>query len=140
MRLLLTNCPECSRLMLRHPWRKLCSTCLEQQNEEADSATELDEPIDLDEAPELGEGLGKCQICGKELDAVDEYCVRCRLQLARMSKESIHELDDKLSRFPALRGKNRKFLEGSRSHIRHILEGRHGSKKRSYTPNTKYSS
>jgi len=136
MRLLLTNCPECHAVMIRNPFRDVCKACFEQRRRMED-----DEDSGVSAREGASDQVSRCRRCGREVDPADMFCLRCTMKLAKSSKESISELEDKLERFPALRGKRRPFIKGSRSHVQDIIpSSRRQTKKRSsFTPDTKYS-
>lgn len=137
MRLLLTNCPECHVLMVRTSERDVCKVCFAQrhQSEDADDSAALTEE-------KSSERASRCRTCRREIETGDMFCLRCTLKLVRMSRESVSALQDKLKRFPALRGRDKPFAEGSRSHVQDVIPGgrRQSRKSSSFTPSTKYSS
>ena len=137
MRLLLTNCPKCNALMVRTESRDVCKNCFAQRHRPKyadDFAVLTDE--------ESSEQAKRCRTCGKEIETGDMFCLRCTLKLVRMSRESISALRDKLDRYPALRGRDKPFVEGSRSHVQDLIPNRRRQfgKRSSFTPSTKYSS
>ena len=136
MRLLLTNCPECHAVMIRNTERDVCKACFERRYRMEDAGNS-----DASTGEKSGEQVSRCRRCGREVDSADVFCLRCTLKLARMSKDSVSALQGKLERFPVLRGKNRPFIEASRSHVQDVIPSRRRqSKKRSsFTPGTKYS-
>ena len=119
MKLLLTNCPECRELMLRTPGRDVCDKCFTQrhQPDDADDSATLTEE-------ESSEQTRRCRTCGIEIETGHMFCVQCALKLAKMSKESVSGLEDKPDRFPALRGGDKPFAEGSRSHVQDLIQKR----------------
>ena len=138
MRLFLTNCPECHRLMVRSPERPVCKRCLERRYVQ----TEPNDTVQAsnDTAPEPREPAIQCHRCGTDVGPHETYCLRCRLHFTKMNRSATAKLAEKLRRCPGLRGSGRTFQEASRSHVRDILPGEGRSKDKSFTPTTKYSS
>jgi hypothetical protein len=147
---LLSRCPACHTLMVRSPERRVCKRCHDQQRLVATSELEELEPspvvseqaavsTDVDEVEaetERSDEAVPCRQCGEPVDAVGPYCVRCRLQIAGMTRKAVSKMTANLQRMPSLRGSGRSMKNGSRSHVLDIIKR---PRSRSYTPGTKYS-
>ena len=132
MEFLLTNCPECHRLMVRSAGRTVCKDCFEKHNAAAEN-----NPEELSTVAAVGSGAETtvCRHCGRPSFA-GNYCVRCRFHLSKMAKLAAGDLNSKLERSPTLRGSGVTIKDGSRSHVLELVKR---TRKTSFTPSTKYS-
>ncbi len=139
MRLLLTNCSKCHRLMIPIMSPTICKQCFLERVEQLEADEEQQESA-------LEQPMRLCQSCRRAMDTSDTYCVRCQLRLTRQTDEAVAELSGKLEKFPELRGTHRSSADESRFYIGEDIAAAWRSSARAsrgrstFTPSTKYSS
>jgi len=134
MELRLINCSRCHKLTVSGALRHTCKECFLKELDRRASAAETPSPSRTEPA------AYRCRNCGVPMDQDAKFCLRCRLRLIHVTGTAVGELSDKLARFPALRGTDQTFVEGSRFHSRRALRAAPRSGSRPFTPATKYAS